>query len=171
VTSPTRSWGGLRDVRAAVAAQRILLESDVHQTPTSDALRKKTWRIGSGLGETSENLTKANFENPIDAKFAGLDHLPHSPARRAYPRGHNTAERYYRSLMYFGLRTSDTLHKKSCRIGAGVCGTSATEQSGPKTTPLLCTLLGNSGTRPGLCPLRLLLDCLSGFSRGLRGSF
>ena len=26
--------------------------------------------------------------------------------------------------MYIGLRTSDTLHKKSCRIGPGLCGTS-----------------------------------------------
>src|SRR5215208_4070341 len=26
--------------------------------------------------------------------------------------------------MYVGLRTSDTLHKKPCRIGPGLCGTS-----------------------------------------------
>jgi hypothetical protein len=26
--------------------------------------------------------------------------------------------------MYIGLRTSDTLHKKSCRIGSGLGGTS-----------------------------------------------
>jgi hypothetical protein len=29
--------------------------------------------------------------------------------------------RYYRSLMYIGLRTSDSLHKKLCRIGPGLC--------------------------------------------------
>jgi hypothetical protein len=28
---------------------------------TSDALRKKTWRIGSGPGGTSENHQNANF--------------------------------------------------------------------------------------------------------------
>jgi hypothetical protein len=34
------------------------------------------------------------------------------------------SERYYRSLMYIGLRTSDTLHKKPYRIGSGLCRTS-----------------------------------------------
>jgi hypothetical protein len=44
-----------------------------------------------------------------------------APVRRAYPRrGHNTAGRYYRSLMYIGLRTSDALHKKICGIGPGL---------------------------------------------------
>jgi hypothetical protein len=33
-------------------------------------------------------------------------------------------EGYYLFLMYVGLRTSDTLHKKPCRIGPGLCGTS-----------------------------------------------
>jgi hypothetical protein len=36
-------------------------------------------------------------------------------------RGHNTACRYYRSLMYIGLRTYDTLHKKARWIGPGLC--------------------------------------------------
>jgi hypothetical protein len=31
-------------------------------------------------------------------------------------KGHNTSNRYYRVLMYIGLCTSDTLHKKPCRI-------------------------------------------------------
>jgi hypothetical protein len=39
-------------------------------------------------------------------------------------RGRNRAARYYQSLMYIGLRTCDTLHKKPCRIGSGLCGTS-----------------------------------------------
>jgi hypothetical protein len=34
-------------------------------------------------------------------------------------RGHNTG-RYYRSLMYIGLRTSDALHKTICCIGPGL---------------------------------------------------
>ncbi len=52
--------------------------------------------------------------------------IPHNaPVRRTYPRrGHNTLGRYYQSLMYDRLRTSETLHKKPCRIGAGLCGTS-----------------------------------------------
>jgi hypothetical protein len=50
-------------------------------------------------------------------KFRAIAHLPYSPApeglRRAYPRrGHNTAGRYYQSLMYIELGTSDVLHKK-----------------------------------------------------------
>jgi hypothetical protein len=45
-----------------------------------------------------------------------------APVRRAYPgRGHNTAERYYQSLMYIGPRTSDALHKAICCIGPGLC--------------------------------------------------
>ena len=32
---------------------------------------------------------------------------------------HNTYLRYYQSLMYIGLPTSDTLHKKPWRIGSG----------------------------------------------------
>src|SRR5215207_2671525 len=48
-----------------------------------------------------------------------------SPGPSAYPRrGHKTSERYYPSLMYGGLRTSDTLHKKLCRIGSVLCATS-----------------------------------------------
>src|SRR5215218_10764912 len=35
--------------------------------------------------------------------------------------GHNTAARYYQSLMYDGLRTPEALHKKSCRIRPGLC--------------------------------------------------
>jgi hypothetical protein len=30
--------------------------------------------------------------------------------------------------MYIGLPTSDTLHKKLCRIGPGLCGTSENHQ-------------------------------------------
>ena len=30
---------------------------------------------------------------------------------------------YYLNLMYVKLRISDTLHKKPCRIGPGLCGT------------------------------------------------
>jgi hypothetical protein len=33
-------------------------------------------------------------------------------------KGRNTCGRYHRSLMYIGLRTSDTLHKKPCCIVA-----------------------------------------------------
>jgi hypothetical protein len=46
------------------------------------------------------------------------------PVRRAYPGSHNTSERYYRNLMYIGLRISDTLQKKACRIGPGLCAPS-----------------------------------------------
>jgi hypothetical protein len=35
-------------------------------------------------------------------------------------RAHNTVG-YYHCLMYIGLRTSDTLHKKPCCIGPGLC--------------------------------------------------
>src|SRR5918995_1277483 len=43
-----------------------------------------------------------------------------APVRRACPiRGQNTAEREYQRLMYAGPRTSDTLHKKPCRVGSG----------------------------------------------------
>jgi len=35
-------------------------------------------------------------------------------------RDHNTGGDY-ESLMYAGLRTSKTLHKKLCRIGLGLC--------------------------------------------------
>jgi hypothetical protein len=38
--------------------------------------------------------------------------------------GHNTSCGYYRSLMYIGLRTTDTLHKKFCHLGPRLCGTS-----------------------------------------------
>ena len=31
---------------------------------------------------------------------------------------------YYLNLMYGGLRTSDTIHKKSCRTGPGIYATS-----------------------------------------------
>ena len=31
--------------------------------------------------------------------------------------------------MYIGLRISDTLHKKACRIGPGLCGTSENAQN------------------------------------------
>src|SRR5829696_202191 len=62
-------------------------------------------------------------------------------------RGHNTFSRYYQSLMYAELRTFETIRKKPCRIGPGLCGTS--ENSSTKnfesirnlvcaaTTPLL----------------------------------
>jgi hypothetical protein len=43
-------------------------------------------------------------------------------------RGHNTGGRYYQSLMYIMLRTSDTLHKKPCCRGPGLCGTSEKSQ-------------------------------------------
>ena len=43
-------------------------------------------------------------------------------------RGRNRAARYYQSLMYIGLRTCDKLHKKPCRIGSGLCGTSENAQ-------------------------------------------
>src|SRR5829696_1651712 len=43
------------------------------------------------------------------------------PFRRAHPRGHNMSSAYYHNLMYVGLRTSDTLHKKPCCIGPGLC--------------------------------------------------
>jgi hypothetical protein len=47
--------------------------------------------------------------------------MPRS-VRRPYPRrGHNTSERYYRSLMYAGLCTPGTLHKTICCIGPGLC--------------------------------------------------
>jgi hypothetical protein len=36
----------------------------------------------------------------------------------------NTYLRCYQYLMYIGLRTSDTLHKKFCRTGLGLCGAS-----------------------------------------------
>ena|SRR5215216_1413207 len=38
-------------------------------------------------------------------------------------RGHNTGG-YYQCLMYDVLRTSNTLHKKPCRIALVLCGTS-----------------------------------------------
>src|ERR687897_1034988 len=45
--------------------------------------------------------------------------------RSALPRsGHNTVGRYYRSLMSTRIRISDTLHKKTCGIGPGLCATS-----------------------------------------------
>jgi hypothetical protein len=57
--------------------------------------------------------------------------LPHgistrSPAYKCLPyeRGHNTSSAYYHNLMYVELRISDALHKKPCRIGSGLCGTS-----------------------------------------------
>src|SRR5215211_6886737 len=44
------------------------------------------------------------------------------PVWRVYPgERHNTSGRYYQRLMYIGLRTSDTLHKKPCHIGQGLC--------------------------------------------------
>ena len=43
-------------------------------------------------------------------------------------RGHNTC-RYYQCLMYVGLRTFGSLHKKTCRIGPGLCGTSENSSS------------------------------------------
>src|SRR5215217_6532067 len=33
----------------------------------------------------------------------------------------NTCPRYYQSLMYVELRISETLHKKPCRVGPGLC--------------------------------------------------
>jgi hypothetical protein len=53
---------------------------------------------------------------------SSLEHCASTPDRRAYPgRGHNTAGRHYQSPMYAGLRTSETLHKKFCRIGPWLC--------------------------------------------------
>jgi hypothetical protein len=50
--------------------------------------------------------------------------------RRTYPRiGHNTFNGHYQSLMYAGLRTSDTLHKKDCRVGPELFGTSENPQN------------------------------------------
>jgi hypothetical protein len=50
---------------------------------------------------------------------------PGAPPASAYPmRDHNTSSVYYQNLMYGELRISDTLHKKPCRIGPGLCGTS-----------------------------------------------
>ena len=68
-----------------------------------------------------------------------------APVRRAYPgRGHNTAGRYYRSLMYIRLHPSDTLHKKPYCIRAGLRGTSANRVSRkfalPDVTKCCCSL-------------------------------
>src|SRR5918994_3103477 len=50
--------------------------------------------------------------------------------RSALPRsGQNTVGRYYRSLMSTRIRISDTLHKKPCRIGPELCGTSENSSS------------------------------------------
>jgi hypothetical protein len=63
--------------------------------------------------------SEGTSENSVKAKFGS------APARSAYlRRDHNTAGGYYRSLMYDRLRTSDALHKKPCRIGSGLWGTS-----------------------------------------------
>jgi hypothetical protein len=49
---------------------------------------------------------------------------PITPLLRAYPmRGQDTG-RYYLGLMYDGLLTSETLHKKPFRIGLGLYRTS-----------------------------------------------
>src|SRR5215217_4746397 len=59
-----------------------------------------------------------------------LSSTPSPRSYRAYPRrGHNTSERYYRSLMYTRLGPSDTLHKTTCCIGPGLCGTSENHQN------------------------------------------
>src|SRR5215208_5730582 len=44
-------------------------------------------------------------------------------------RGHNTFSRYYQSVMYAELRTFETIRKKPCRIGPGLCGTSENSSS------------------------------------------
>jgi hypothetical protein len=49
---------------------------------------------------------------------------PITPVLRAYPRSGPYTNRYYLGLMYAGLRATGTLHKKSCRIGPGLCRTS-----------------------------------------------
>ena len=41
------------------------------------------------------------------------------PGRLGLQGNPNTYLRCYQYLMYIGLRTSDTLHKKFCRIGLG----------------------------------------------------
>jgi hypothetical protein len=42
------------------------------------------------------------------------------PVRKSRPRrGHDTSSAYYLTLTYSGLRTSDTLHKNTCRMGSG----------------------------------------------------
>jgi hypothetical protein len=63
------------------------------------------------------------------AKFTGIAHLPHRPGPESLLYGgHNTSGGYYLILMYIGLRTPDTLHKKPWRIGSGLCGTSENAQ-------------------------------------------
>ena len=69
------------------------------------------------MGLLSVAAGRLNF---VKAKFS----LPITVVLRTYPRkGHDT-NRYYQGLMYSGLRAADTLHKKPCRIGLGLCGTS-----------------------------------------------
>jgi hypothetical protein len=49
---------------------------------------------------------------------------PSSTAPEGNHGDHDTFSAYYHNLMYAGLRTSDTLRKKPCRIGPGLCETS-----------------------------------------------
>jgi hypothetical protein len=53
--------------------------------------------------------------------------------------GQNTG-RYYQCLMYARIRISDTLHKKPCRIGQGLCRTS-------KHTNAIMPMVGRARTR------------------------
>jgi hypothetical protein len=70
-------------------------------------------------------------ENSVKAKFTAIAHLSHSPGPEGLPcrRGHNTSSVYYQNLMYAGVRISDALHKKFCRIEPGLCGSSENSNS------------------------------------------
>jgi capsular polysaccharide biosynthesis protein len=75
--------------------------------------------IDAWLPRTSKNSTSTHSVNKGKKKGKRRqDRDCCAPVRRGCPRrGHNTSSRCYRFLMYIGLRTSDTLHKKPCRIG------------------------------------------------------
>jgi hypothetical protein len=53
------------------------------------------------------------------AKFTRVDELSHRPGPEGYRRrGHNTAERYYLTLMYITPQRALSVHKKPHKTGA-----------------------------------------------------
>jgi hypothetical protein len=84
-------------LKGQVAVLRLRAASASNVTDAAYSCVREVYVL-QGTKHSRVPRKRRTAENSVTAKFTGIAHLP---------------------LMYIGLRTSDSLHKKFCRIGPG----------------------------------------------------